>query len=167
MKNKYIVDLESAYLCPDNNQLEIPVRKYRVDRLNRTHRALSVDFSLARPLDNTVEAVVLMEKESDGGWINLPVFPYQRDPCRKVMDSSLDQAKLLFIKFARALGAQHPEKCDIPAGKYSVDRYPLDLTSTVPFWTGRFRSTLVVRNVKDKKKILCLGSLVNFKELSD
>ncbi|XP_015836448.1 uncharacterized protein LOC107398080 [Tribolium castaneum] len=165
MKHKYMVDVENGYLCPDNSQLEIPMRKYRIDRLNRTHRAITADFSLARPIDQNTEGGVILERWSDGKWMNMPIFPFQKDPCKNVMTSGFDDLVKMAVDFGKALGLKNVEKCDIPPGNYTVNNYAIDITNSAPFWAGRFRATMVLRARDTKRKIFCVGSLLNFVEI--
>lgn len=161
-----MVDVESGYLCPDNNQLEIPMRKYQIDRLNRTHRAVTADFSLARPIDKNTEGIVFLDRLSNGKWVNMPIFPYQKDPCRKVMESGFDVLVKMLTEFGKAVGWKNIEKCDIPPGNYSVKDFAIDINSKAPFWAGRFRTTMIIRATDTKKKMICVGSLLNFVETS-
>mgnify|MGYP005987232145 CR=1 FL=1 len=164
MRHKYVIDIENGYLCPDNAQLEIPMRKFRVDRINRTHRAVTMDFSLAQPIDDTAESVLKIERWADGAWVNMPVFPNQRDPCTKVMECRIQSIVDMYVTLGKAIGIKHPEQCGIPAGNYSVNRYPIDISSEIPFWGGRFRTTLIFRKIATNKKAFCAQCVMNVVE---
>ena len=165
MIQKYSINVENGYLCPDNDQLETPMTLYRVDRLNRTHAALTLDFSIAHPVDKAVEGVIITERASESGWIQLPVFPFQQNPCPKILNGSFKESRALFINFGKAIGLENIEKCDFPAGHYSVNRFPVEIGNDMPFWEGRFRFTAILRRSATKKKLFCAVTVISFKEM--
>lgn len=163
MANKITVDIETGYLCPDNNQLEVPMRLYRIDRYNRTHRALSMECTIVQPLDETTENTYFVERLINGAWKPLPTVPFQKDPCYL----GLKYAKEMVVEMGKALGLAHPDKCPIPAGNYSLHRWPFKINSdsSLPFWPGKFRYQMVWRRIATKQKILCWITIVNFREI--
>ena len=165
MFNKYMIDVESASLCPDNNELEIPMRKCRIDRINRTHRAISMDFSFAQPVNRSSEIGLTIEKWTEGAWHAIRAIPRKTNFCN-VLDSPVHMFKDMFVNLKKVAGLKHPERCDFPAGNYSV-RYPVDITGDVPFWSGRFRATVVVKRIKNYRKVFCAQALVNLVEVPE
>ena len=158
-----MIDLESGSLCPDNNELEIPMRNYRIDRINRTHRALSLDFSFAHPVNNNAEIGLIVEKWSEGVWRAIHVFPTKFPFC-KIADSHVKTFQDIFVNLKKGMGLKNSERCDIPAGNYSV-RTHYEIREEIPFWDGRFRSTFVLKRIATGKKIFCVKSLVNLVEV--
>ncbi|XP_044253603.1 uncharacterized protein LOC123004413 [Tribolium madens] len=154
-------DLEGGYLCPDNNQLEVPMRLFRIDRFNRTHRAISIDFTFAHPLDETAEGAIFVEKYTEGDWKMLPSLSWQKDPCNNI---GMRYGRENMIRTGKALGWKNPDKCPIPAGNYSMIRHPFITYHDTPFWPGRFRVQMVLRRIATKRKIFCTMTIMNFAE---
>ncbi|XP_008196945.2 uncharacterized protein LOC103314014 [Tribolium castaneum] len=160
MVTNYTVDMEAGYLCPENDQLEIPMKLFRVDRINRTHRAMTMEFSYAHPLDDTAEGVHVVERWIAGGWKRFPMWSWQKDPC----NFQLQHEKNGHIRFGKAMGLKHPERCPIPAGNYSVVRFPFQLKYDYPFWPGRIRTIAMSRRIATKQLIFCVMTILNVVE---
>ena len=165
MTDKYAVNIESGTLCPDNDKLEVPMRMFRVDRLNRTHRVFNVDFTFTQPLDESAEGTLLMDKWSNGKWINMPFFPFHRDPCNVAMTMSPPGVISMWVEMERSLGIRNPGKCPVAAGHYTMKNYVIDMTYDFPFFSGRFRATPMFRRIATKKKIFCAIIILTFSEL--
>lgn len=138
------------------------MRLFRFDRINHTHRALSTEFTIAHPIDETTEGTSLAEKFIDGGWKTIPSLPFFKDPCKNL---AMRYAKETVIEIGKAIGLTHPERCPFPAGNYSLHRWPFQILSDAAFWTGRFRFQTVLRKTATKTKMFCAFTVVNFVEI--
>ena len=148
---------ETGYLCPDNDQLEVPMRAYRIDRLNRTHKAVTLDFTLLQPIDDTAENAIFTERWGDGGWLHLPATPWVKNPCTT------------YNTLMKAAGLKEPLQCPIPAGNFTWTRRPFvdHFVYNTPFWSGRFKIMYVMRRIQTKQKILCTITITHTEEKLD
>ena len=155
--------METAYLCPENDQLEVPISFIHINRINRTHKALSIDYTLNRPIDDKIEATLLVEKLENSGWLKVPSVPWQKNPCE--YGRRIDKEGS--IRFLKTLGLVPADACPIPGGNYSVKNYVLELPHSTPFWAGRFRCKFVMRIINTKKNIYCVMFIINIVEKVD
>lgn len=129
MKNKYSVEIIQVTVCPNNDKLKNPIRNLKFNKFNRTHKALSYDFSYDRPLDNNVGGSISIAKWGDGGWREIPFVGYQTNMCESMMNFFKD----CWVEFHRRVGVEHPDKCPIP----SVLTYLFRITLTKIVFLGK------------------------------
>jgi hypothetical protein len=113
MKNQYEVDVENVLACPNNERTRNPIRNLKFFHYNRTHKALNLDFTYDKPLDEKVggSIVIVVERWGDGGWIKIPFMGFQPNFCQNM----LRFFKKMWVYIHTKAGVAHPDRCPIPA----------------------------------------------------
>lgn len=111
MRNKYKIEIENVQLCPNNKEMVNPITNVKLSSYNRTHKALSYDFTYDRPIDEHIGGSVLIEIWKDGVWKLIPFMDLMPNACQQVSGVFKDS----WISYHRNVGIKHPEHCPIPA----------------------------------------------------
>jgi hypothetical protein len=74
MKNQYEVDVENVLACPNNERTRNPIRNLKFFHYNRTHKALNLDFTYDKPLDEKVGGSIVVERWG-GGMVDGSKYP--------------------------------------------------------------------------------------------
>ncbi|CAH1380061.1 unnamed protein product, partial [Tenebrio molitor] len=152
MKHTYVINVERVLACPDNEQLDFPLRNLKLVKVNRTHTSLSYEITYTYPLDEKVSGGLSVDRWGDGGWISIPFMPMRENIC----EYFLTYFKEIWVQVMRSMEVKDPESCPIPKGHYVIKNQALDFSQiSIPFWSGRVRLTLFAQRKNSKTRTLC------------
>ncbi|XP_045467078.1 uncharacterized protein LOC123675672 [Harmonia axyridis] len=162
---KYKLSVQNIVTCPDNEEMESPIRNLKYVKVNATHGLLSYEISFKRPLDENIWVHMKLEKWTEQGWVQLPLLPPQKDVCRSSLNSPM--MRDMWINWSRLTNVAEPEKCPIPPGNYSMHEGLIDMSliRKVPFWAGKYRVFITEFIGQSKEKMYCLEMNFNSEEV--
>ncbi|XP_044764543.1 uncharacterized protein LOC123321106 [Coccinella septempunctata] len=150
---KNSVEMQNVHVCPENDKLKEPVSNLKFTKINKTHSALTMDYSYAKDIDDKTGYTVKLERWSDGGWVEWPFLPKQKNMCKSMMKLFPS----IWLEANKDTNITHPDKCPIPAGRYHMENHIFDFTGLyAPIRLGKFRLTIKVTDDENKDLLYCL-----------
>ncbi|XP_068902024.1 uncharacterized protein [Tenebrio molitor] len=161
MTQSYTIDVERVLACPDNEQLDFPLRNLKLVKVNRTHKALSYEITYTYPLDEKVSGGLSVDRWANGDWISITFMPMQENIC----EYFLKYFKETWVQVMSRMGVKEPDRCPVPKGHYAIRNQVVDFSEiSIPFWRGRFRFTMFAQRKDSTTRTMCMIYIASFVE---